>query len=73
MQAPTSATIDRQILVMDAQSLFHRMREWRVTDIVKQGCGAHRKSILCRDRITLAQAIENPRHQVQRAKAVGES
>src|SRR5687767_10380624 len=48
------------------------MREWRVTHIVKEGCRAHRKSIFCCDRITLAQAIKNARHQVQRPKAMRE-
>ena len=64
---------DRYLLVMHAQRFFHRMGKRRVAHVVKQRRGAHRNSIRRRNRIVIAQSIQNARDQMQRAEAVREA
>src|ERR1043165_5260740 len=58
---------------MDAERLLHRVREGRVSDVVKQSSSARGDSIFCIDLVSVTEAIENARHQMRCAEAVGEA
>ena len=59
------------LFVMHAEHLLHCMRERPVANIVQQRGGASCGAIRWRN--SIAELIEDARHQVKRAEAVGES
>src|SRR5947199_8368864 len=57
---------------MDAENVFHGVREWSVSHVMQERCAACRHAIGCVNIVPSSQLIEDARHEMQRAQAVCE-
>ena len=57
---------------MDAENVFHGVREWSVSHVMQERCAACRHAIGCVNIVPSRQLIEDARHEMQRAQAVCE-
>ena len=57
---------------MDAENVFHGVREWSVSHVMQERCAACRHAIGRVNIVPISQLIEDARHEMQRAQAVCE-
>ena len=57
---------------MDAENVFHGVREWSVSHVMQERCAACSHAIRRVNIVAVSQLIEDARHEMQRAQAVCE-
>ena len=57
---------------MDAENVFHGVREWSVSHVMQERCAACGHAIRRVNIVPISQLIEDARHEMQRTQAVCE-